>query len=184
MIWVLLAAGGFYAIANLPLLYSLVKVHGWKDTGWLWGYAPNQFLFLAVVFPFATLYTFLALRVLVVRVRPLLPVTEPARFVLQNWSAWLVAGLAIVSVITLVVYFASAMSLDKLRPVYVSLARSAIEQMDDALAKVPETEREAKRSALIRFAQSVAKREQPPANDDEAAIGAWLANQEPEVTLQ
>jgi hypothetical protein len=184
MFWVLLTAACAYCIVNLPLVYSLLRVHGWKGIGWLWGYAPNQFFFLVVVFPFATLYTFLALRILVVDVRVAMPMSDPARFVLLNWSAWLVAGLGFVSLITVVVYFASAMSLDKLRPAYVAVARDAIAKFDRRLARVPEGEREARRADIIRGAQAEAASDQPPVGDDERAVGDWLRAQEPEVALQ
>lgn len=184
MVWVLLTTVFAYTFVNLPLFYSLLRVHGWKGIGWLWGYAPNQFLFLVIVFPFASLYTFLALRVLVVQVRVAIPLSDPARFALENWSAWLVAGWALVSIVTVVAYFGSAMSLDKLRPQYVTLTRDAIERFDDRLSKIAENERAARRAAIIRSGRLEAASEQPPAIDDENAVAAWLRGQEPEVILQ
>ncbi len=58
MIWVALGVFVTYLVVNLPLLYSLKYVHGLSGIGKLWGYAPNQFLFLVVVFPIALLFSF------------------------------------------------------------------------------------------------------------------------------
>jgi hypothetical protein len=184
MIWVLLALAVCYGLAILPVGYSLFKVHGPNVTARLWGYAPNQFLFLTLVFPFAAFYSFMALRVLITEVRGQIPIGDPGRLILEHWPACILVGLAIVSLIATVVYFGSAMSLDKLRPPYAQMALDSMRAFEDKLSQVPVKQRQAKRVELIESARRRATRLDPPAGGDHKELVQWLRQREPEDALQ
>lgn len=184
--WIFAVTISVYVLVNLPLAYSLIYVHRPRGISALWGYAPNQFLFLVLVFPFATLYTLLALRILIGDIRPKIPVTDPARAILENWSAWLVLGLALVSVIAVVVYFTSPMSLDKLRKPYADRALQAMARVDRRIEQLPSGEQAAARKAVIKKAREKAEQLDAPPITEEKAFQVWLedlAEHEPEVFL-
>jgi hypothetical protein len=65
MIWVIVATVFVYVLAQGPLIYGSIAVHGRNGIARLWGFAPNQFWFLVFIFPLATFSTFAALRILV-----------------------------------------------------------------------------------------------------------------------
>lgn len=46
--WVFVATRIVYVLANAPLIYGLIFVHG-RSIGAPWGCAPNQFLFPALL---------------------------------------------------------------------------------------------------------------------------------------
>jgi hypothetical protein len=182
--WVILCTVVVCILANFTLIYSFLFVH--KGTGIvsLWGYAPQQFLFAVLFFPIAAFSTFVALYVLVTKLAPTLPMTFFARGLLDNWIATLCAGLALVSLVTLIVYFTSGMSFDKLRPEYAQRALTAAKSIDDRVASVKKDEREDFRSQMISKARKERETLQIPAVDDRGVLDSWLNHLEPEVYLQ
>lgn len=103
---------------------------------------------------------------------------------LENWSAWVVLGLAVACVVAVVAYFSSTMSLDKLKPAYAGLALDAVEQVDHRLSTVAEDKRSSRRAATIRAARATAAKLEPPQDDKDSLLAEWLGQQEPEVVLQ
>src|SRR4028118_850170 len=120
MAWVALCTVAIYLLVNIPLLYSLVAVHGREGIGALWGYAPNQFLFLVVPFPLATFCTFVALRIVITEVNPTLPKTALGKWIFDHWMGGLLLGLSLAALLAFGAYLRSTMSLDKLHPQYAT----------------------------------------------------------------
>src|SRR6185503_4183425 len=101
MTWILIGVIVSYVLVNSPLIYSLLYVHGRKGTGNLWGYAPNQFLFLVLFFPFA------ALRLFILKLYPSVPVDSKLSVIIDNWPIAVLIGLIIAALFTILVYFTS-----------------------------------------------------------------------------
>lgn len=171
--WVIGVTLAFYFGVNLPTAYSAMAVHG-RGLGRLWGYAPNQFLFLTVVFPLATFYTLLALRTLVTELRPQLSPSDPSRAMLEHWPAWVVIGFACAAMATTIVYFNSSMSLDKLRPAEVTRALHAMSAVDRRLAVADPSGREVLRHSLVDAAKADFDRlVLPSADDGQRSTARW-----------
>lgn len=184
MSWVILCTVVAYVVVNLPLVYSLFFVHGRKGISSLWGYAPNQFLFLILPFPFAAFMTFMALRILIGRLGPSLPPEYSFKGVYDHWLVSLLIGLAITCIITSVVYFTSAMSFDKLEPKYAIRAIQSVRLVEDQLLNVKSDEREDYREKLIMSAKEEIQKLSLPPLQDSTALEDWLNRLRPEVFLQ
>src|SRR5689334_2684502 len=133
MSWVIAFTVIFYAIANAPFFYALFCVHGWRESGVLWGYSPHQFLFCLLVFPFACFATLAALYSLLSMIAPRLPDEFAGKWFSDNWPAVLLIGIAVCSVITVADYFSSARSLDKLERPYARAAIDALQNLNEKL---------------------------------------------------
>ncbi|HEY0322815.1 MAG TPA: hypothetical protein VGC66_17810 [Pyrinomonadaceae bacterium] len=169
---------------NLPFIYVLLVVHGRKGLSYLWGYAPNQFLFPMLVFPFASFSTFVCIYTLINRVGPKMPVGTLGRWFADNWIASMLLGISIVSLVCIAVYFRSAMSLDKLEPKYANRALDAIKQINTETARLSDKERKEFLDKMIKNAKSDAAILQPPPLDDTNAFDTWIFGLPPDVYLQ
>lgn len=184
MFWVVLCAILAYIVVNVPLIYSLFFVQGRQGIATLWGYAPNQFLFLVLAFPFAALSTFIALHNLIVNVGPEIPPGYPVRVLFDNWIASFLIGLIVVSLIAIGVYFSSAMSFDKLQPKYAQRAVEALKLLEDRIEDIENEKREPFRQSLIRQARKELEALAPPPSDDATAFETWIDQLPPDVYLQ
>lgn len=188
MFWVILCTVVAYTVVNLPLLHSLLNVHKRAGLADLWGYAPNQFLFLVMAFPFAAYSTFVSLHVLFTRLNSALPETYAFKGIFDNWMLSLVIGWAVAAVFTSGAYFLNPMSFDKLRPQYARKALESVRAVDAQLGKVKRDDREDYRENLIaeaRAAADAARQQltaQPEGGQD--ALDGRLAELPPQVYLQ
>lgn len=186
MIWLLLGVFCSYVLVNSPLIYSLWYGHGIKGTGKLWGYAPNQFLFLVLFFPFAAFASFAALRLLVLKIYSTLPPTSRLSPFIDHWPVVVLVGLIIAALFTILVYFTSAWSFDKLRPQYAQAALKASEEFENEVEQysTKKEEQEAYRRQLITRAKSELETIGVPAERDPAVVEQWLARLSPGGYLQ
>jgi hypothetical protein len=162
MIWVIACTLIAYIIVNLPLLYSLVAVHGPSGIGKLWGYAPNQFFFLVVLFPFAAFATFTCLNILVTRLAPRLPENYPLKFFFyENWAAAMMIAVVVGAVIALIAYFSSAATLDKLQPAFATRAVAAMQSLSTQPATSTQnvTQLQSEGQSTERWLASLSKRD-------------------------
>ena len=186
MIWILIGVLISYLLVNSPLIYSLLHVHKLKGIGKLWGYAPNQFLFLVLFFPFAAFATLSALRLFILKIYPTLPVTSWLNPVVDHWPVSLLVGLIVAALFTILIYFTSGWSFDKLHPDY---ARTALESAAGFENKVEESskvkeEQEAYRKQLIRKSKQDLEALTLPTQRDDAQISQWIHALQPELYLQ
>ena len=186
MLLVLIAAVASYVVVNSPLIYSLLYVHGRKGTGDLWGYAPNQFLFLVLFYPFAALATFAAVRSFIVKLYPTLPVNSRLAPVVDHWPVSILIGLIIAALFTILVYFTSGWSFDKLKPNYAQAALKAAEEFENKVeeSSKKKEEQEAYRKQLIRKAAQELEAMELPSQRDEAQVSQWLSQLPPEIYLR
>jgi hypothetical protein len=175
-----------YVLVNSPLFYSLLYVHKPYGISQLWGYAPNQFLFLVLVYPFAAFASLAALRAFVVKVYPSVPPESRLTWVIDNWPIAILFGLIIAALFTVLVYFTSGWSFDKLRPQYADAAvraakdfRSRIEQRDG-----DKTNQEQYRKQLINNAKQDIELFKPSELRDRAEVEQWLTKLSPAEYLQ
>jgi hypothetical protein len=186
MVWILIGVLISYLLVNSPLIYSLLHVHGWKGIGKLWGYAPNQFLFLVLFFPFAAFATLSALRLFILKIYPTLPPNSWLGPFVDHWPVSLLGGLVVAALFTILVYFTSGWSFDKLHPDYAQGALKAAEEFETKVedSSKKKDEQEAFRKQLIRKAKHELESLAPPAQRDEAQVSQWLHALPPEVYLQ
>lgn len=185
MFWVIVATLFFYCLANVSTLYSLLYVHKRVGLSALWGYAPNQFLFLVLFFPFAAFGAFTALHLLVSKVAPGVPYSLTIRSILSNWSIFVVIGLGVSAIVTASVYMSSAMSLDKLKPVYAERTLSLLQKAEDRLMKEPPENRNEFRKRVLKKAQLDTKAlTLPEPSTDDEGIRTWMEQLAPDVYLQ
>jgi len=130
MLWVLSFTVAIWISANLPMIYLLFTNIRQKNLAqfWqLWRLAPNQFLFMTLVFPFAVFATFTCVYILVTRVSIDLPTSYPLKFFFyDNWAGVALIAAMIASLVALITYSYSGFSLDKLKPEYVTRAVSIV----------------------------------------------------------
>lgn len=175
-----------YLVANAPLIYSLRYVHGLSGTLSLWGYAPNQFLYLVVFYPFAALMTLVAMYSFVAELNSLLPLTSRLRPVFDNWPVAVLIGIILAAFISIVVYLTSAWSFDKLQPQYARKALEAVAKVEEQVeaASLKKEEQSSFRQKLIREAKQELRTLQIPSQNDTASVDQWLDTLKPEVYLQ
>lgn len=186
MTWILIGVIVSYVLVNSPLIYSLLYVHGRKGTGDLWGYAPNQFLFLVLFFPFAAFCTLAALRLFVIKLYPSLPVDSKLSIVVDHWPIAVLIGLIIAALFTILVYFTSGWSFDKLHRNYAQGALVAAATFETKVAQKSSNkdEQNAYRRELHSVARQQVQAARLPANRDPLQVEQWLSQQPPEVYLQ
>lgn len=184
MFWVVFGTAISYLIVNLPLVYSLTNVHGFSGISKLWGYAPNQFLFLAVFFPFATFCTLNALAILVGNVRGDISPSSKIRFTLDQWPAFLLAAIAVVAILSIAVYFSSSMSLDKLRTDYAMRAIDSMQMIDQRLQGVDASNRDSELEKIISDGKKESDSIVISDNDSDQVVSEKLQNLSPEAFLQ
>jgi hypothetical protein len=114
-------------IALLPVLHSMVRFPQ-EVRGDLWGYSPNQFLFLLVPFPIAAFTTFLSFRSILQGLddRDIVRGSLPS-WLVENWAVIILVGVMLVSVVTISDYFYTAKVFDRLE---VEYAGKAVESAD------------------------------------------------------
>lgn len=186
MIWIVIGVLISYFLVNAPLIYSLAYGHGLKGISQLWGYAPNQFLFLVVIYPFAAFASFVALRSFVVKIYPSLPLGSKLEPLFDHWPIAVLVGLIVACLLTIVVYFTSAWSIDKLKPQYADLALKSVRQFEDDVAQssVRKEEQEGFRKQLIRKAQQELATIPLTDDRDESSVRNWLDRLSPGAYLQ
>lgn len=185
MIWIMLGTALAYILANAPLAYAL-RVHGFNGIATLWGWAPNQFLFLIVFFPLAVFSTLAALQGFVFRSAPTLHLTRPVSDVAKNWPASILVAALLAAAIGLIVYFQSAWSFDKLEPKYAQHAVVAMQQVNNDVLKSsakPE-EQEAFRGNLVSTSKADLEASSIPDPSDRKAVDGWLTSLTPGTYLQ
>ena len=173
-------------VVNSPLFYSMLAVHKWQGLRILWGYAPQQFLFLSVFFPFATVFTFSAIYLLINKLGPTLPDDYPLLWFFRHWPVSFLLGAIIVSMLAILVYFSSAWSLDKLQPKYAHMAINAINTVENQVhaTSLNRTEQEDYRDKLIRDAKREFDALDPLVHYDPKVVDDWLNRMSPHVLLQ
>jgi hypothetical protein len=186
MLWVILATFVSWILVISPLVFSFLKVYKSSQIFHLFGYAPHQFLFSILFFPFASLSTFISLYILISSLRPLLRDDYPLKFLFDDWPASLLFGIILASIISVVVYFSSGWSLDKLYPRYSSMALDAMTRIDDQvnLKFFKEEERLAYREKLIISANNDLKNIKIPSYRDTQKINSWLLSLSPSLRLK
>ena len=186
MTWILIGVIVSYVLVNSPLIYSLLYVHGRKGTGELWGYAPNQFLFLVLFFPFAAFCTFAALRLFIIKLYPSLPLDSKLSIIVDHWPIAVLIGLIIAALFTILVYFTSGWSFDKLHPNYAQGALVAAATFESKVAQKSSSkdDQNAYRRELQITARHQLESAQLPVDRDPVQVEQWLSQQPPEVYLQ
>lgn len=186
MFWIILSTTLVYIIANFSLFFSLRYVHKVDGVIGLWGFAPNQFLWLTIFFPLATFCTLFALHSFTFRLNPILPSDFPLKSFFDHWPVSILIGFIISSIISIIVYFSSAWSFDKLQPQYAQLAIKSYELVEDQIVKssLKKEEQEQFRHVIIKNAKLEAESLQLPNKYDITTIENWMKTLKPEVLLQ
>lgn len=186
MVAIVICAIILYVIANAPLLYSLRYVHKLDGTAKLWGHAPNQFFFLVVIYPFATIATLGALHTFAFRLLPILPKNLWLKFWLDNWPAATLFGIIVAALLSIIVYFTSSWSFDKLKPEYARMALEAAQKVDSQVrnSSRKKEEQQEYRNQLTGNARDDMSTLELPLSSSSADINAWITNLKPEVYLQ
>lgn len=176
MTWIIIITLAIFIIANLPLLYGLTFVHGGLISR-LWGFAPNQFLFPLLFLPFATLLGLYSLRrwIQQVDVLPLLP--PSMSLAIRSWPVLILGGIAISSLICIVIYLASSWSFDKLESPYASRAVECASQfeLEVAQSSSSEEERNQFRENAIQEARSILKQSDIPHYGSPDETRRWVS---------
>ncbi len=188
MFWVVLGTIVTYLIINLPLLYSLKYVHGFSGIGKLWGYAPNQFLFSVIIFPFASLFSFFSFVYFVKDLYSKIPLNSKVAYFFDQYPAFLLFCLIAASSFALIVYYTSAWSFDKLEPKYTEKTFQMVREFEVQVEAVSnkKEEQDQYRKRLIGEAKDklkVFEGEIPPDYNPEQ-IDQMLNSLEPTVFLQ
>ena len=122
MLWVIGATLLVSLLSLLPIIYDVCGLHEFKDLKMLWGYAPNQFLFIIIPFPFAAFCAFVGLRHILLGVEES-KVNDPIiLWFLNNWPVAILVGCILVCIITITDYYYTAKVFDRLQPEYASKA--------------------------------------------------------------
>jgi len=173
-----------YVLANFPLVYSLIYVHRKAGIAELWGYSPHQFFFLVFIFPLSAFVTFLGLHLMVKRIGPIIPDAFAIKWAFDNWVILLLFGLCLASMITIVDYFCSARSIDKLTPAYARRTLDAVQKVTESINAYKKEERNDERERLIAEAIKAKETLTPPPQDTPGAVARWLDTLPPPVVLQ
>lgn len=129
MLWVLGVAWVFTNLPCLYLLYNYTKQKKLNNFFYLWKLAPNQFIFMFLFLPFAIYFTILTVYMFVTKIKPLLPLDySPVikNFFYDNWAIVSMVAIIVAAFITIVVYYCSGFSIDKLQLDYINRAVDAM----------------------------------------------------------
>ncbi len=139
-----------YIVVILPTFY-LLKTQGVRYVIKLWGFAPNQFLFTVVYFPMAAWVVLLSVVHIYQNVYNLLPLSHPFRIWMQHWPATLLIAISISGIISLVVYWNSIWSIDKLYPYISEIILESMREFEEGVSSVSlrDEERENYRTRLV-----------------------------------
>jgi hypothetical protein len=130
MRWVIICTIVAWLVVNTPMLYGLIVVHHWSGMKELWGFAPNQFWFLALVFPIACLGTFTALHILTARLHSAVLEEHAGVSLLNDWIPYAAVCVIIAAGITIIDYVWATKTFDKLRPPYAGMAVATFRELD------------------------------------------------------
>jgi hypothetical protein len=188
MLWIILSVLVVYVIVNLPLFYSILYVHGVKGIGKLWGYAPNQFLFLVLVFPISTFFAFHILVFFVKDLYRSIPLNSKIAYVFEHFPIFLLCCVIVTCSLTIVIYYTSAWSFDKLEPKYAEKTLESIDKFEKLIedSSKRKDEQESTRKQLIREAKNKLTDVQGkiPSKYDPDEVDKLLNELEPSVYLQ
>lgn len=186
MKWIILFTLISYVLVNSPLFYSLIYVHKPYGIGALWGYAPHQFLFLVVIFPFAAFAAFTSIYLFVFELYPVLPTTLSFKWLFDNWPAGLLVAISLTAMICTVIYFTSGWSFDKLRPEYATKTLSVIQTLENDVeqSSLKKEEQESFRRKGINAAKQATASLQLPESTDDETVSKWLDDLSPGIFLQ
>ncbi|GAA5531416.1 hypothetical protein [Herpetosiphon gulosus] len=184
MTWVIFCTIITYIATIYPIIYSLRYVHKTKGIMRLWGYAPNQFLFMVIVFPIVTFLTFLSLRYILIKLISIIPSNYSLIRIYDEWILSLIFGIIISGIITIAVYTTSSFSLDKLEPLYATRAMNAITSINEDINLVEKDKRESYRDKIINDAKQKRRNITLPNSLNSADIALWVENLEDDVFLQ
>lgn len=144
MVWVIGASIIVSFFALLPVIYDVLGLHG-EYLKELWGYAPNQFIFLLIPFPVAAFCAFVGLRYVLIKIDAEKIGDPILSWLINNWSVMLLIGAILVSVVTIADYFYTAKVFDRLEPEYAAkavtsakLLRQKVEQYSDEAGREKE----------------------------------------------
>lgn len=186
LFWVIVAAAVVYAISLLPLGYYLTSSHGAAGLSSLWGLAPNQFFFIAVVLPFAATASFVAFYDLAFTVRPQLPPGSSLTKWLSDWQLLILVGFIFAAIVSMVVYKNATWSPDKLQPRFASMHVAAMEEFEKEIEGQPQKKRAAWRELAVAKAKEDmgAAVDIPPAGSPADAVDTWLSGKTAAFKLQ
>ncbi len=126
MFWVVSLTLLISFISLLPIFQGLIRFP-LDIFGKLWGYAPNQFLFLFVPFPVAAFTTFVVFSNILKKFGTTSPKDSILRWLFSNWPVVILIGTILVSLVTIADYFYTAKVFDRFEQEY---AVKALESAD------------------------------------------------------
>lgn len=171
MEWVFIFTIIFYVLANLTNIYAAIFVHKKYLFTKIWGYAPQQLLWLIVIYPFALFCTLTSLYIIKNKIAPLLNPNLFIAKILTNWTIIVLTGFIFTGIFTCIVYFFSALNIDKLKPVYVKRSLDSLEHLEEEIENIEEEKRNEYRKQKIKNARDIIKNVKLPS---EAEIDIWL----------
>jgi len=176
MKWIFLFTLASYLLVNSPLFYSLIYVHRLQGVGSLWGYAPNQFFFLVIVFPFAAFAAFTSLYLFVDHLYPILPTSFRFKWLFDNWPVGFLVAVILSALITIIIYLTTGWSFDKLQPVYASKALDSVKTFETEVEKssLKKEEQESFRKKKITEAKQIVAGLQIPEDTDTGALNLFF----------
>ena len=127
MKWIIFFTVLVSILALLPILNDVISLHSKDVLNKLWGYAPNQFLFLILPFPLAAYCSFLAFRESLLLSKNIKGNDQIFLWLTHNWPVVIAICVIFASLIAITDYFYTAKVFDRLEPIY---AKKSIESAD------------------------------------------------------
>ncbi|SUS05095.1 membrane hypothetical protein [Candidatus Defluviicoccus seviourii] len=148
MFWVILLTTTAYSLVIAPMLYAATFVHT-KNFLALYGYAPQQFVFLVLPFLIAAYASFLCFRQVLIVIRSKAFDSEFITWISNNWVVTILFGVALVSIVTIADYLSSAKVFPTMKPIYAERSLQAARALrNDIESVVDANDREKQRHAL------------------------------------
>lgn len=126
--WIILSTIIIFLLINLPLIYGYFSVHG-KFILQLWGYAPQQFIFLLVPLPMATFATLVSL----VIIFSTLSIGNDSHWLLrwtgQNWIVIILLGFILSTVFAVFDYYGNPKVFDRFQKEYAEKAVESAQEI-------------------------------------------------------